>query len=63
MDNGVDNDYGVSKKTPPAKVAWYLSTPTRFKTLFENVNDANNIRWCVDGRKCDGKNFHVADSC
>ncbi|XP_058776970.1 uncharacterized protein LOC131651323 [Vicia villosa] len=35
---------------------------SRFKRLFSNANDANNLRWHAEERKCDGKIRHVADS-
>jgi len=31
------------------------------KRLFANPNDANNIRWHADERKCDGMNRHPTD--
>ena len=52
----------MSKKGPPAKVLWYLPIIPRFKRLFANVNDAKNLRWHADDRKCDGKLRHPANS-
>ncbi|XP_050902383.1 uncharacterized protein LOC127112997 [Lathyrus oleraceus] len=57
-DEGCD----VTTKGPPAKVLWYLPIIPRFKRLFGNLNDAKNIRWHAEERKCDGKIRHPADS-
>lgn len=43
-DNNGNDDEDVSKKRPPAKVLWYLEIIPRFKRLFANANDENNIR-------------------
>lgn len=37
-----------------AKVLWYLLIISRFKRLFANANDAKNVRWHEDERKCNG---------
>ncbi|XP_019191067.1 PREDICTED: uncharacterized protein LOC109185582 [Ipomoea nil] len=50
------------KKSPPAKVLWYLPVIPRFKRLFANKNDAKNLQWHAKGRKEDGKLRHPADS-
>lgn len=60
-NNGYDNDYD-SKKSPSAKVLWHMPIIPRFKRLFNNMSDTKNIRWLINERKYDGKNFHVADS-
>ena len=44
----------IEKHGPPMKVMWYLPTIPRMKRLFANPNDAKNLRWHVDERKCDG---------
>ena len=36
------------------KVMWYLPIIPKMKRLFANPNDAKNLRWHVDERKCDG---------
>ena len=51
-----------TKEGPPAKVVWYLSIISRFKRLFANADDAKNLRWHADNRKCDGLLRHPADS-
>ena len=35
-------------------VLWYLPIIKRFKRLFANANDAKNLTWHADERKCDG---------
>lgn len=60
-DNNDDDSDNVSNKRPPTKVLWYLIIISRFKRLFANANDAKNIRWHLDKRKCDGNIRHVAD--
>ncbi|CAK8541326.1 unnamed protein product [Lathyrus sativus] len=59
---GDSSDDEAVKKVPPAKVVWYLPIISRFKRLFANANDAKNLRWHAEERKCDGKICHVADS-
>lgn len=61
-NNDVDDDDGVRNKGSLAKVMSYLPIMTRFKRMFVNVNDANNIRWHADTRKYNGKIHHVAGS-
>jgi len=41
-DDESEEDY--VKKGLPAKALWYLPIILRFKSLFANVNDANNLR-------------------
>ncbi|CAJ2651882.1 unnamed protein product [Trifolium pratense] len=60
--DGDSSDDVVTKKGSPAKVVWYLPIIPRFKRLFANANDAKNLRWHVEERKCDGQIRHVADS-
>jgi ssDNA-binding Zn-finger/Zn-ribbon topoisomerase 1 len=60
--DGDSSDGELTKKGPPAKVVWYLPIISRFKRLFANANDAKNLRWHADERKCDGQIRHVADS-
>ena len=43
-DNGLDDDDGLSRNDPPTKVVWYLPIISRFKKLFSNLNNSNNIR-------------------
>ena len=44
----------IEKHGPPMKVMCYLPIISRMKRLFENPNDAKNLRWHADERKCDG---------
>ncbi|XP_058776657.1 uncharacterized protein LOC131650977 [Vicia villosa] len=60
--HGESSDDDEVKKGPPAKVVWYLPIISRFKRLFANANDAKNLRWHAEERKCDGQIRHVADS-
>ena len=57
-----DTSEDITKKGPPAKCLWYLPIIPRFKRLFANPNDAKNLRWHADVRKCDGMLRHPADS-
>ncbi|XP_068466379.1 uncharacterized protein [Phaseolus vulgaris] len=45
-----------------SKVVWYLPIIPRLKRLFANADDAKNLRWHADNRKCDGLLRHPADS-
>ncbi|XP_068497787.1 uncharacterized protein [Phaseolus vulgaris] len=45
-----------------SKVVWYLPIIPRLKRLFANADDAKNLRWHADNRKCDGLLRHSADS-
>ncbi|XP_031108741.1 uncharacterized protein LOC116013235 [Ipomoea triloba] len=56
------DDACEKKKGAPAKVLWYLPVIPRFKRLFANPNDANNLQWHAVGRKEDGKLRHPSDS-
>ncbi|XP_031127661.1 uncharacterized protein LOC116029760 [Ipomoea triloba] len=56
------DDACEKKKGVPVKVLWYLPVIPRFKHLFANANDANNLQWHAIGRKEDGKLRHPADS-
>ncbi|XP_047153067.1 uncharacterized protein LOC124824653 [Vigna umbellata] len=47
---------------PPAKVMWYLPIVPRLKRLFSVKEDAKNLMWHVDGRKCDNLLRHPNDS-
>jgi len=58
-NDGDDNDM---RKGPPAKVLWYVPIIPRLRHFFANVNDANNLTWHANGRKCDGLLRHAADS-
>ncbi|GAU38745.1 hypothetical protein TSUD_158760 [Trifolium subterraneum] len=60
--DGDSSDDEVTNKGSPAKVVWYLPIIPRFKRLFANANDAKNLRWLAEERKCDGQIRHVADS-
>ena len=44
------------------KVMWYLTIIPRMKRLFANPNDAKNLRWHANKRKCDGMYRHPVDS-
>ena len=46
----------------PQKVLWYLPIIPRFKRLFANADDAKDLTWHADGRKCNGMLHHPADS-
>ena len=52
----------IEKNGPPMKVMWYLSIIPRTKRLFANPNDAKNLKWHANERKCDGMYRHLADS-
>ncbi|XP_019197730.1 PREDICTED: uncharacterized protein LOC109191558 [Ipomoea nil] len=56
------DDACEQKKSPPAKLLWYLPVIPRFKRLFANAKDAKNLQWHASGRKEDGKLRHPADS-
>ncbi|XP_027936218.1 uncharacterized protein LOC114191244 [Vigna unguiculata] len=59
----IDGNSGDEDKDgPPAKVMWYLPIIPRFKRLFSIKEDAKNLKWHVDGRKCDNLLRHPADS-
>nr|KYP30992.1 hypothetical protein KK1_049332 [Cajanus cajan] len=47
---------------PLAKVLWYLPIIPRFKRLFAIKEDAKNLTWHENGRKCDNFLRHPADS-
>ena len=51
-----------TKDGTPAKMMWYLPIIPRFKLLFSIKKDAKNLKWHVDGRKCDNLLRHPADS-
>ncbi|KAG2405345.1 uncharacterized protein HKW66_Vig0046000 [Vigna angularis] len=46
----------------PAKVMWYLPIIPRFKRMFSVKEDAKNLKWHSDERKCDNLLRHPADS-
>ncbi|XP_058775142.1 uncharacterized protein LOC131649398 [Vicia villosa] len=56
--DGESSDDEEVKKGPPAKVVWYLPIISRFKILFANADDAKNLRWHAEERKCDGQIRH-----
>ncbi|XP_031108728.1 uncharacterized protein LOC116013221 [Ipomoea triloba] len=56
------DDACEKKKGAPAKVLWYQPVIPRFKRLFTNANDANNLQWHAIGRKEDVKLRYPADS-
>ena len=58
-DDSIDD---MEKHGPPMKVMWYLPIIPRMKRLFANPDDAKNLRWHADERKCDGMYRHPADS-
>jgi len=41
---------------------WYLPIIPMMKRLFGNPNDAKNLIWHADERKCDGMYQHPTDS-
>jgi len=49
-----DKDEDDMKKGPSTKVLWYLLIIPRLRHFFSNVNDAKNLTWHVNVRKCDG---------
>jgi len=51
----------IEKHGPPMKVMLYLPIIPRIKRLFENPNDAKNLRWHAYERKCDGMYQHPTD--
>jgi len=50
-----------SKKGPPVKVLWHLPNIPRFKRLFANEDDANDLTWHANGRISDGMVRHLDD--
>jgi len=50
-----------TKESPLAKVLWYLPIIPRLKRLCANTDDAKNLTWHADNRKCDGLICHPAD--
>jgi len=51
-----------SKKSPLAKVLWYLPIIPRFKRMFANGDNANDVTWHANGRNYDGMLRHPDDS-
>jgi len=51
-----------TKEGSPTKVVWYLPIIPRLKRLFVNADDAKNLRWHIDNRKCVGLIRHPANS-
>jgi len=51
----------IEKHGPPMKVMWYLPIIPRMKCLFGNLDNAKNLRWHADERKCDGMYRHPTD--
>jgi len=51
-----------SKKSPPTKVLWYLPIIPRIKRLFANGDDAKDLTWHANGRKCNELLHHPAGS-
>ncbi|XP_074297156.1 uncharacterized protein LOC141627844 [Silene latifolia] len=49
-------------KGTPCKMLWYLPIIPRFKRLFSNIKDAQNLVWHAEGRVQDDKIRHPADS-
>ncbi|XP_031097022.1 uncharacterized protein LOC116001278 [Ipomoea triloba] len=56
------DDVCEGKKGPPTKVLRYLPVIPRFKRMFSNPKEANNLQWHAIGRKDDGKLRHSVDS-
>ena len=52
----------IPKYGPSMKVMCYLLIIPRIKRLFANPNDAKNIKWHADERKCEGMYCHLVDS-
>ena len=44
----------IEKHGSPMKIMWYLPIIRRMKRLFANPNNAKNLRWHANERKCDG---------
>jgi len=55
-----DKEEDDMKKSPLAKVLWYLPIIPRLKRFYANVNYAKNLTWHANGRKCDGLLRHAA---
>ena len=51
-----------TKKGPPTMVLWYLPIIPRFKRLFTNGDDAENLTWHLDRRNYVGMLYHPANS-
>ena len=58
----IDESGDKDKDGPPAKVMWYLPIIPRVKQWFSIKEDAKNLKWHVDGRKCDNLLWHPVDS-
>jgi len=57
-----DTTEEIEKHGPPMRVMWYFPIIPRMKRLFANPNDAKNLRWHADERKCDGMYRYPDDS-
>jgi len=57
-----ENSGDEDKDGPPTKVMWYYPIIPRIKRLFSFKRDAKNMKWDVDGRKCDNLLRHPVDS-
>jgi len=58
----IDGNSGDEDKDgPPTKVMWYLPIIPRFKQLFSIKENAQKLKWYVDGRKCDNLLRHPTD--
>ena len=44
------------------KVMWFLPIILRMKRMFANLNDAKNLRWHANERKCNGMYRHPTNS-
>ena len=60
-DEEESNSNENSNKGPPAKVLWYLPIIQRFKHLFSNEEDAEDLTWHANGRISDGMVRHPTD--
>ena len=62
-DDDDDEETSKPKKGEPSKVMWYLPIVPRFRRLFANATEAENLRWYCDQRNSDSRYLrHPADS-
>ena len=62
-DDDDDEETNKPKKGEPSKVMWYLPIVPRFRRLFANATEAENLRWYCDQRNSDSRYLrHPADS-
>lgn len=62
MKKKIDGNSGYKDKDGPlAKVVWHLPLIPRLKWLFVIKEYVKNLKWHVDGRKCDKLFWHPID--